>query len=71
MRQFKSRKPNRLKGYDYSINGAYHVTICAKNHQCIFGDIKNTKCVGAPLARALYNNSFYVKLSNIGKIVNK
>jgi len=31
------RKPNRLAGYDYARNGAYFVTICAKNREEIFG----------------------------------
>jgi len=29
----------RLPGYDYSRNGAYFITICTKNHICIFGDV--------------------------------
>ena len=34
--ELKSRKPTRLKEYDYSTEGAYFVTICAKNRQNIF-----------------------------------
>ena len=29
MKELPKRKPNRLKDYDYSQNGAYFVTICA------------------------------------------
>jgi REP-associated tyrosine transposase len=29
----------RLKSYDYSLSGAYFVTICTKNRVCIFGAI--------------------------------
>jgi hypothetical protein len=29
----------RLKGYDYSRAGAYFVTICAQNRECLFGEI--------------------------------
>ena len=29
----------RLKGYDYAQAGAYFVTICTQNRQCLFGDI--------------------------------
>ena len=32
------RKPNRIPRYDYSTTGAYFVTVCAKNHRCIFWD---------------------------------
>ncbi len=33
------RRSIRLKGYDYSQTGAYFVTICAWNRECLFGDI--------------------------------
>ncbi|MBN1541561.1 transposase [candidate division KSB1 bacterium] len=33
------RRSIRLKGYDYSQAGAYFVTICTHNHECIFGEI--------------------------------
>jgi putative transposase len=39
MKQFKSRKINRLKGYDYSDCGWYFITICTDNRKCLFGDI--------------------------------
>jgi len=48
------RKSIRLKGYDYSRNGAYFVTICAWNRECIFGEIIDGK----------------MNLSNIGLIIN-
>jgi putative transposase len=33
------RRSIRLKGYDYSQAGAYFVTICTKDRECLFGDI--------------------------------
>jgi len=42
-----------LQGYDYSSPGAYFVTICTQNRECLFGDIVNGKMV----------------LNDIGKIV--
>jgi len=33
------RRRLRLAGYDYSRPGAYFVTICARDHQCLFGEI--------------------------------
>lgn len=33
------RQSIRLKGYDYSQAGAYFVTICTQNRECLFGDI--------------------------------
>ena len=33
------RRSIRLPGYDYSQSGAYFITICAYQRQCIFGDV--------------------------------
>jgi putative transposase len=35
----------RLKGYDYSQNGAYFITICTKNREHHFGKIRNGKMI--------------------------
>ena len=43
------RKPNRLKNYDYSQNGAYFITICTKGRQEILWG--GTDSVGARIAR--------------------
>ncbi len=54
---FKTRKPNRLKNYDYSQNGVYFITICVKNRNPILSYIP----VGANC----------VRLSKIGKVVEE
>ncbi|MCX6826443.1 MAG: transposase [candidate division Zixibacteria bacterium] len=41
----KKRKPIRLKGYDYSSEGAYYVTICTQDRKCILGEIVNGKMI--------------------------
>jgi putative transposase len=41
----KNRKSIRIKGYDYSQNGAYFVTICTHNKQCLFGQVESGKMV--------------------------
>jgi len=33
------RRSIRLKGYDYSMPGAYFITICTNNRECLFGEI--------------------------------
>jgi len=33
------RRSIRVKGYDYSSAGAYFVTLCTRNRQCLFGEI--------------------------------
>lgn len=35
----KTRKTNRLKGYDYSKNNLYFITNCVKNNLCCLGDV--------------------------------
>lgn len=39
----KKRKRNRLKGFDYSSNNLYFVTICVHGMVCCFGDVVGTK----------------------------
>lgn len=54
------RKPNRLTGYDYSLPGAYFITICVKDRKNLFWEN-----VGASIARPED-----VRLSSMGKIVD-
>lgn len=35
------RRSIRLHGHDYSRSGAYFVTICTHNRECMFGDVVN------------------------------
>jgi REP element-mobilizing transposase RayT len=35
------RRSIRLKDYDYSQSGAYFITICTYNRECLFGEIVN------------------------------
>ena len=37
--EFPQRKPNRLKDFDYSQNGAYFITICVKDKKKLLGEI--------------------------------
>jgi putative transposase len=39
------RKSLRLQGYDYSQEGAYFVTICAQNRECLFGSVADGKMI--------------------------
>ena len=45
----------RLKGWDYSSNGFYFITICVKNRECLFGKIV----------------AWEMALNEYGKIVNQ
>ncbi|PXF56977.1 MAG: hypothetical protein C4B58_11525 [Deltaproteobacteria bacterium] len=39
------RRSIRLKGYDYSQTGAYFVTICTQNRECLFGKIVDKEMI--------------------------
>jgi len=39
------RRSIRLNGYDYSRAGAYFVTVCTQNRECLFGEIVNGEMV--------------------------
>src|SRR5690606_30112537 len=42
----KNRKRNRLKGYDYSKDNLYFITICVKNRVCCLGAVGAGRLVG-------------------------
>jgi putative transposase len=42
------RRSIRLQGYDYSRAGAYFITICTQNRECLFGNILDGKMVLNP-----------------------
>jgi putative transposase len=42
---FHHRKSTRLIGYDYSLAGAYFITLCAQHSRCIFGEVINGEMV--------------------------
>ena len=56
--ELPKRKPTRLRGYDYSTPGAYFVTICTQNRECISGNI-----VGQEQAPAEIHLSKYGKIA--------
>ena len=47
--QYPQRKRMRVKGLDYSKQGAYFITICTHNRQPLFGEIVWDHSVGATL----------------------
>ncbi|MBI4931246.1 MAG: transposase [Bacteroidetes bacterium] len=57
-----NRKSFRLKGYDYSQEGLYFITICIKDRECLFGRIVGT-------SHAMSNKKMV--LSEIGKIADE
>ena len=56
-----TRKPTRLQNYDYSQNGCYFVTVCAKDRRPILSTIVGGDALIAP----------QIRLTEIGKITEK
>ncbi len=52
-KKYRYRRSIRLKGYDYSQPGAYFITICTSNRECLLGEIDNQQ----------------MKVNELGKIV--
>ncbi|MEK7431765.1 MAG: transposase [Cyanobacteriota bacterium] len=50
------RKSMRLKGYDYSSNGGYFVTLVSKNRQDFFGKIINGEMNLSEIGQIAYDN---------------
>ncbi len=53
--QIHHRKTIRLKGYDYSQAGAYFITICCANRECLFGEIVNGEMILNECGTIAYN----------------
>lgn len=41
----RNRQTLRLKGYDYSLSGAYFITICTQDRLDLFGKIENGEMI--------------------------
>jgi hypothetical protein len=61
MMQLPKRKSNRLQSYDYSQNGAYFITVCAKDRDEIFVFFN----VGAAICRP------HIELTSVGNEIKK
>lgn len=59
MNKLPARKPMRLKGYDYSNDGAYFLTLCTQNRKNYFGKIARADLLSEP----------YICYSKYGEIV--
>lgn len=66
MKPLPTRKPNRLKGYDYGNNGGYFITVCTENR----AEISSRIIVGANSVRPHNDIRPHVELSPIGQIVD-
>ena len=67
------RKHNRLPDYDYSAPGAYFITICTKNREDLFWNMRSAPGgnVGAATCRPPYETQIPACLTQVGEIVEK
>lgn len=66
----KNRKANRLKGYDYSKNNLYFVTICVQDRVCCFGSVIQVATANH-LEQHLPDEKAVMNLNSHGIIVQK
>ena len=52
------RRSIRLKGYDYSQNGLYFITICTQNREHLFGTISNGQMALNPMGEIAHTEWF-------------
>jgi putative transposase len=56
------RRSIRLKGYNYSQQGLYFVTMCVRGRLCLFGEIKDGEMILNDAGIMI--NKWYVELEN-------
>ena len=52
------RKSIRLNNYDYSLNGAYFVTLCTYQRESLLGEIKDRKMCLNPIGQVVQGELF-------------
>ena len=65
------RKSIRKKGYDYSREGLYFITICVHNKKCLFGEISVGANNHSPDNHSPDNYSPQMVLNDAGRIANE
>ncbi len=54
--EIHDRRSMRLRGYDYSQEGAYFITICCRAQKCFFGEIKNEEMLPNEIGKIAHEN---------------
>lgn len=67
--ELPKRKPNRLKEYDYSKNGAYFITICTQDREELFWSVGET--CGFPYTLSAYGDIVNKEIMRIVDIYNE
>ena len=80
MEKLAKRKQNRLQNFDYSANGAYFITICTHNKECILSNIVgeglcalpkiNLNPIGEEIEKSInYINDYYDNIKIVKHII--
>ena len=80
MSELQKRKSNRLQNFDYSTNGAYFITICTYNKECILSNIVgeglcalpkiNLNPIGEEIEKSInYINDYYDNIKIVKHII--
>lgn len=56
------RRSVRLKGYDYSFEGLYFITVCCQDRVCWFGNVEEGKMILNDVGRMV--DKWYYELEN-------
>jgi len=60
--EIHKRQSIRLKGYDYTKEGLYFITICIHNRECLFGEIENGEMVLNEIG--IIANKYWMEIPN-------
>ncbi len=80
MEKLAKRKQNRLQNFDYNTNGAYFITICTHNKECILSNIVgeglcalpkiNLNPIGEEIEKSInYINDYYDNIKIVKHII--
>ena len=66
------RRSIRLKGYDYSQEGLYFITICVQDRECLFGEIVvGASTQGCPISDSEIHVYKQMIMNDAGKMVER
>ena len=64
-----TRKPNRLKDYDYSTDGAYFITLCTQNRRALLSNIVGDDAHIVPTTRGKIAEKYLRSMPGIDRYV--
>ncbi len=65
MEKYQNRENPRLQGYDYSTPGAYFLTLCTHNGQCLLSHIVGTGVPDGPYSTKFRHSPIRLHLQTV------